>query len=401
MNNDDHLVKLNITDITPNPKQPRTEFEPVALQELADSIKEHGIIQPLIVEANTDQATAHYPYVLIAGERRLRASQLAGLVEVPCIIRDAIVNDQQRLELALIENVQRADLSVADEARAYQQLHDEYHLSDEQIGLRVGKARSTVANIRRLAELPAPVLDRIGDGEKNLPMRYARSLIPIARIDQQTASDIAISVAVAAEENREMEFDERVGELLDKKGKPLNKAAFDLDWNPKASDLIGTDDYQPLPACTGCEYRLKIDFTEYCARPKCLDAKEGIFAGRELVRVSKALGVSAAAKGEKVEALPSDPKRSYQPAETAKELLATKHASLRLVAGSKGSVHHWENEQITGSKIVRLMTTDPDALRKAAGWKEPTKTAAGGTTSSRDEYAEQRRKHKEAEARIS
>ena len=109
---------IAIGDIVANADQPRQTFIDDSLNELAASIKEHGIIQPLIVCENTAEATAHYPYALIAGERRLRAAQLAGLTEVPCIVRNVIPDAQTELELALIENIQREDLNAADEARA-------------------------------------------------------------------------------------------------------------------------------------------------------------------------------------------------------------------------------------------------------------------------------------------
>lgn len=120
-----------IENILTRADQPRTVFDEASLNELAASVKEHGIIQPLLVAENTDPATAHYTYILIAGERRLRAAKLAGLTRVPIVIRDTTPDTQTEFELALIENIQREDLSPADEARAYQRLHDEFKLTDE------------------------------------------------------------------------------------------------------------------------------------------------------------------------------------------------------------------------------------------------------------------------------
>src|SRR5258705_1506876 len=142
------VLTLPIEQIVPNPRQPRSHFDPAALAELAASIKEHGIIQPLLVSRD-DAGTG---YILIAGERRWQASKLAGLAEVPVIVRQT--SDQQKLELALIENVQRADLNPLEEANAYRQLSDEFQLSHEQIAERVGKSRVAITNTLRLLKLP-------------------------------------------------------------------------------------------------------------------------------------------------------------------------------------------------------------------------------------------------------
>ncbi|MCS6841676.1 MAG: ParB/RepB/Spo0J family partition protein [Roseiflexus sp.] len=144
------VVREILTDsIDANPYQPRTDFDEAALEELAASIREHGIIQPLIV---TERESGRYE--LIAGERRLRAARRAGLDRVPVIVRES--THQQALEIALIENIQRADLNALEEARAYQTLKDEFGLSDEAIAQRVGRSREAVANTRRLLGL-APV----------------------------------------------------------------------------------------------------------------------------------------------------------------------------------------------------------------------------------------------------
>lgn len=142
------VSQVPITKIVPNPRQPRTLFRPEDLADLAASIREHGIIQPLIVTREDGQDN----YTLIAGERRLQAAKQAGLGQVPAIVRSA--TDQQRLELALIENIQRADLNALEEAHAYQSLVDEFKLSHEEIARRVGKNRVTVTNTLRLLKLP-------------------------------------------------------------------------------------------------------------------------------------------------------------------------------------------------------------------------------------------------------
>ncbi len=151
--------QVPIESIVPNPEQPRTTFNPEELSELAASILEHGIIQPLVVTrgSNSDE------YVLIAGERRLQASKKAGLEKVPVIIRDA--NNRELLELALIENVQRADLSPLESAEAYRRLQKEYQLTQEEVARRVGKSRVAITNTMRLLDLSAAVKQALADGK--------------------------------------------------------------------------------------------------------------------------------------------------------------------------------------------------------------------------------------------
>ena len=150
-------VKLGINDIEPNRDQPRKHFDEAALSELADSIALHGVIQPLLVRPISDGG-----YQLIAGERRWRASRLAGLTEVPVVIRE--MTDSEAMELALIENLQREDLNPIEEAEGYKLLMDTYSLTQEQAAERVGKSRSAVANAMRLLSLPKEVLDLIKEG---------------------------------------------------------------------------------------------------------------------------------------------------------------------------------------------------------------------------------------------
>lgn len=150
-------VKLGINDIEPNRDQPRKHFDEAALSELADSIALHGVIQPLLVRPISDGG-----YQLIAGERRWRASRLAGLSEVPVVIRE--MTDSEAMELALIENLQREDLNPIEEAEGYKLLMDTYSLTQEQAAERVGKSRPAVANAMRLLALPEEVLDLIKEG---------------------------------------------------------------------------------------------------------------------------------------------------------------------------------------------------------------------------------------------
>jgi ParB family transcriptional regulator, chromosome partitioning protein len=164
-------VSAPTSQIIPNPRQPRLQMDENELQGLADSIREHGVLQPLIVshEPQSDR------YILIAGERRLRAAQLAGLNSVPVIIRQA--SDQQRLELALIENVQRADLSPLETAEAYHHLIDEFGLTHEEVSLRVGKSRESVTNTHRLVKLPDEIKEGLTQGL--ISEGHARALLSL------------------------------------------------------------------------------------------------------------------------------------------------------------------------------------------------------------------------------
>ncbi len=164
--------------IEANPFQPRTDFEEVALKELVDSIKEHGIIQPVTV-----RKLGFDKFQLISGERRFRASQLAGLKEVPAYVR--IANDQEMLEMALVENIQRQELNPIEVAVSYQRLIDECNLTQEQLATKVAKQRSTVTNFLRLLKLPAEI--QIGLKERNITMGHARALINIEDKDLQLA----------------------------------------------------------------------------------------------------------------------------------------------------------------------------------------------------------------------
>ncbi len=150
--------ECNINKIIPNKHQPRTNFNPEDLQELADSIREKGVIQPLIVTSGSDNN-----FELIAGERRLRASKLAGLSHVPVILLD-VENEDTLLELALIENVQRTDLNAIEEAEAYKKLIDKFGYTQEETAKRVGKQRSTVTNMLRLLKLPELIRGDILNG---------------------------------------------------------------------------------------------------------------------------------------------------------------------------------------------------------------------------------------------
>ena len=167
--------RLPILAIQPNPMQPRTVFQPERLQELADSIRANGIIQPLIVRKVGDE------YQIIAGERRWRAAQLVGLTEVPVVIQD--VADPRMLEVALIENIQREDLNPIETAHAYERLHRELGLSQEEIGRRTGKDRTSIVNTMRLLRLPNEVQALLA--AQRLSMGHARAILGLPTAEQQ------------------------------------------------------------------------------------------------------------------------------------------------------------------------------------------------------------------------
>ena len=157
---------IDIEKIDANPFQPRREFDKGALEDLAASIREHGILQPILVTKREIETPGglEVRYQLIAGERRMRASRLAGLTQIPAIIRRGIPDDRIRLELALIENVQREELNAMERARAFKQLIDEFHLVQREIGVRIGKSREAIANTLRLLTLPADIQEGVMRG---------------------------------------------------------------------------------------------------------------------------------------------------------------------------------------------------------------------------------------------
>ncbi len=167
---------IEITKISPNPSQPRTNFDEEALEELAASIRELGIIQPLSL-----RKTGSDSYQIIAGERRYRAALLAGLSHVPAYIRTA--NDAELTEMALIENIQREDLNAIEIALTFKKLIDQYSLTQEKLSERIGKKRATIANFLRLLKLPAEV--QLGLRDKRLDMGHARALLTLDKPSQQ------------------------------------------------------------------------------------------------------------------------------------------------------------------------------------------------------------------------
>ena len=170
------INEVDIDQIHANPTQPRKDFDQQAIEELAESIRNIGIIQPITLRQEEDGT-----YMIVAGERRFRASQLAGLETIPAYIRK--VSDDAVMEMALIENIQREDLNAIEVALAYQQLQAKANLSQEELAQRVGKSRASVANFMRLLKLPAEI--QLALKEKKLSMGHARAMLPIEDPEQQ------------------------------------------------------------------------------------------------------------------------------------------------------------------------------------------------------------------------
>ena len=222
-------VTLKISEIEPNRNQPRREFDEEALNELSESIKAHGLIQPILVRPILGGG-----YQIVAGERRYRACQLAGISEIPVTIRD--LTEQETMELALIENLQRENLNAIEEAQGYRSLMDEYGLSQEEVSNAVGKSRSAVANTLRLLNLPEPVAQKVREGR--ISAGHARALLSFKDEDEM------IKLANTLEEN---ELSVRQIENLAKQQKkekpvpkPEKKATYYSLVEQTLSEYLGT-----------------------------------------------------------------------------------------------------------------------------------------------------------------
>ena len=223
--------------ISPNPFQPRKEFELRALQDLADSIRQYGVLQPLVVtrkEIETEQGLT-VQYELIAGERRLRASKLAMLPQVPVIIRASQDDDKMKLELAIIENLQREDLNPIDRARAFLRLHSEFNLTHAEIGKKMGKSREYVSNTLRLLSLPQDIMDALGD--RRISEGHTRPLMMLAdrpaeqltlfkemvikKLSVRESEKIARSIATDKVRKKDYDFDPQMASYQEKLSESL------------------------------------------------------------------------------------------------------------------------------------------------------------------------------------
>jgi ParB family chromosome partitioning protein len=227
------FAQLPLDQVRPNPQQPRQRFDEEGLQSLADSMREVGVLQPVVVRP------AEEGYVLIAGERRCRAAQLAGLDEIPALIREEGIDGATSLAEALIENVQREDLSPLEEAAAYQQLLTDFGLTHEEVSTRVGKSRSAVTNTLRLLQLPVPIQGMIGRGE--LAAGHARALLGL----DDTAYAVHIAERVVAEGWSVRQVEEavkkRVGEGSSRSRRaPLPRPAAIIELEDRLGERLGT-----------------------------------------------------------------------------------------------------------------------------------------------------------------
>jgi ParB family chromosome partitioning protein len=223
--------------IQPNPYQPRKEFDPRALQDLADSIRQYGVLQPLVVtrkEIETDGGMS-VEYELIAGERRLRASKLAGIPQVPVIIRAGHDSDKEKLELAIIENLQREDLNPIDRAQAFLKLHEEFKLTHSEIGKKMGKSREYVSNTLRLLALPEEI--RMALAERKIAEGHTRPLMMLAdrpaeqmtlfkemiikKLSVRESERIARGIATDKVRKKDMDFDPQIAQYQEKLAESL------------------------------------------------------------------------------------------------------------------------------------------------------------------------------------
>ena len=205
----ENLPALNMTEVSvdliqPNPWQPRRVFNEQALEELSASIKEHGILQPLVVVPLPDGN-----YQLIVGERRLRASKMAGLTKVPVVVRD-FIEEQHKLEIALIENIQRHNLDPIEEALAYKQLIDQYKMTQEEVAKKVGKGRTTVTNMLRLLHLPLKIQNALADGK--ITEGHARSILALPGMEKQ----IALYELIVSQAMTVRQVEDKVREMLER-----------------------------------------------------------------------------------------------------------------------------------------------------------------------------------------
>ncbi len=242
---DAQIQEIEVAKIAPNPYQPRKVFQPEALKELSASIKEHGVIQPLVV---TRTPTG---YELVVGERRFRASQLAGLVKVPAIIKEAMV-DQTKLEVALIENIQRQELNPIEEAQAYERLMRTFNLTQEQVAKKVGKSRPAVANTVRLLNLPAEVQRGVIEGK--IMEGHARALLGLIDLEK-----MVLMYKIVLEQNLNVrQVESKVRELTTKR--QMDSIAPDPKLMAMESELRGKLGTQVKIQRQGQGGRITIEF---------------------------------------------------------------------------------------------------------------------------------------------
>lgn len=220
----DRIQKLLISDIKPGKMQPRTEFDDQALKELAGSLKRHGVLQPLIVRVDNNG------YSLVAGERRWRAAQIAGLTHVPAIVRS--LQELEELELALVENVQREDLSPLDQALSIHRLMHQFNLKQEEVAKRLGKASSTVGNMVRLLNLPANVQEALRDGQ--ITEGHARSILALGDNPEKQTELLQLIIANKWSVRQAEQF-----VVASRKGAQSQTARKQLETTTPATEKLG------------------------------------------------------------------------------------------------------------------------------------------------------------------
>lgn len=224
-------VMLKINEVEPNKNQPRKEFDQEKLQELADSISQHGIVQPIVVTKQKDY------YEIIAGERRWRAAKLAGLKEVPVVVKE--YSPQEVMEVALIENIQREDLNPVEEAKAYQHLIEEYKLKQEDVAKKVSKNRSTITNALRLLKLPDSILELLISGD--LSGGHARALLAIDDPKKQAKiAEKIVKEKLSVREVEKLAKEKNEGKPKSKDKKKLGQEAIYEDLEEKLTRAVGT-----------------------------------------------------------------------------------------------------------------------------------------------------------------
>ncbi len=234
-------VKLKVSEIEPNRAQPRKEFNDAALAELADSISQHGVLQPLLVRPLFGGG-----YQIVAGERRWRAARMAGVSEVPAVIRE--MSDSEVMELALIENLQREDLNPLEEAHGYQSLIETYNFTQEEVSKTVGKSRPTVTNALRLLNLPQEILDMVNSG--SLSAGHARTLLSFPnRETMMKAAKIAVEQGISVRE-------------LEKMGKKAAEQSRPEAASPKAKNRMRYFDEVELALNEHLGRRVKVNGTK-------------------------------------------------------------------------------------------------------------------------------------------
>jgi len=263
------LREIPVDLVQANPDQPRTSFDPEQLTALAESVKARGVLQPIVVRPLAGGA-----YELIAGERRLRASKLADLTTVPAVVRDT--DEQERLELALIENMARADLNPVEEARACATLVDDLGLTKEELGRRVGRSRVAVSNLIRLLELPDEVLGAIGDGK--LSEGHGRALLTVRdHVARRRLGRDAVARGWSVRETEER------ARLVEAEGRERRRGGADVLMHPDLEEALAAAE-DALSAALGREVKVRPRNGAYRVEFELEHAAEGVDLAERILR---------------------------------------------------------------------------------------------------------------------